>query len=174
MWSGRRSRGLGYTESPRMEQRLKERLTGAAILVALIVLIVPELFHGHRRRSRRQGGCSSSEGPPMRSYTIDLGAGHSAPMQLSALSRARPPGRIVAAVSAPSAPPSRSRPQRLPDQSARVRSGADEQLAERPGGSAACAAPIEHSARPPSRQRAGTRDALPCHGGRADSCRSKR
>jgi cell division septation protein DedD len=29
-----------------MENRLKERLTGAAILVALIVLIVPEMFHG--------------------------------------------------------------------------------------------------------------------------------
>jgi DedD protein len=68
-----------------MEQRLKERLTGAAILVALIVLIVPELFHGHL--SERAGrAASSSDGPPMRSYMIDLGASHSSPMQLGAAS----------------------------------------------------------------------------------------
>jgi|ERR1700733_13827981 len=54
-----------------MDNRLKERLTGAAILVALIVMLVPEMFHG-------QGGdvaavaSSSGEGPPVRSYTIDL------------------------------------------------------------------------------------------------------
>lgn len=65
-----------------MEQRLKERLTGAAILVALIVLIVPELFHGHLTE-RAGKSVNSSEGPPMRSYLIDLGANHS-PMQLGA------------------------------------------------------------------------------------------
>lgn len=68
-----------------MEQRLKERLTGAAILVALIVLIVPELFHGHL--SERPGkAASSTDGPPLRSYLIDLGGEHSAPMQLGAAS----------------------------------------------------------------------------------------
>ena len=54
-----------------MENRLKERLTGAAILVALIVLLVPEMFHGQRRDVAGNAG-SSGEGPPMRSYTIDL------------------------------------------------------------------------------------------------------
>jgi DedD protein len=68
-----------------MEQRLKERLTGAAILVALIVLIVPELFHGHLSE-RAARAASSSDGPPMRSYMIDLGANHSSPMQLGAAS----------------------------------------------------------------------------------------
>jgi DedD protein len=84
-----------------MEERLKQRLTGAAILVALIVLIVPELFHGHLA-DRGGKAVSSSEGPPMRSYLIDLDAGHSAPMQLGASS-----ARGLAAspaVSAPSAP----------------------------------------------------------------------
>jgi DedD protein len=64
-----------------MEQRLKERLTGAAILVALVVLVVPELFHGHA--ADRDGGAAAGEGPPLRSYTIDLGGTHTAPMQLS-------------------------------------------------------------------------------------------
>ena len=31
-----------------METRLKQRLTGAAILVALVVMLVPEMFHGQR------------------------------------------------------------------------------------------------------------------------------
>jgi cell division septation protein DedD len=54
-----------------MENRLKERLTGAAILVALIVMLVPEMFHGQRGDVAATAG-SSGEGPPVRSYTIDL------------------------------------------------------------------------------------------------------
>jgi len=57
-----------------MENHLKERLTGAAILVALIVLLVPEMFHG-RRPEPSAGTGSSAEGPPVRSYTIDLSNG---------------------------------------------------------------------------------------------------
>ena len=53
-----------------MENRLKERLTGAAILVALIVLLVPEMFHGQRSDATAPTG--SGDGPPIRSYTIDL------------------------------------------------------------------------------------------------------
>jgi len=54
-----------------MENRLKERLTGAAILVALIVMLVPEMFHG-QRADVAASASSSGEGPPLRSYTIDL------------------------------------------------------------------------------------------------------
>src|SRR5580692_3182241 len=54
-----------------MENRLKQRLTGAAILVALIVMLVPEMFHGQRGNVAATAG-SSGEGPPLRSYTIDL------------------------------------------------------------------------------------------------------
>jgi len=65
-----------------METRLKERLTGAAILVALIVLVVPELFHG-QRPDVAANTSSSAEGPPVRSYTIDLsnGPARTAPLQ---------------------------------------------------------------------------------------------
>ena len=54
-----------------MENRLKERLTGAAILVALVVMLVPEMFHG-QRGDVAASASSSGEGPPVRSYTIDL------------------------------------------------------------------------------------------------------
>jgi DedD protein len=71
---------LGYTEL-QMENRLKERLTGAAILVALIVLLVPEMFHGQRSDVAASAG--SGEGAPVRSYTIDLsnGPARTAPLQ---------------------------------------------------------------------------------------------
>jgi DedD protein len=54
-----------------MENRLKERLTGAAILVALIVALVPEMFRGQRAEMASPSS-SSGDGPPVRSYTIDL------------------------------------------------------------------------------------------------------
>lgn len=65
-----------------METRLKERLTGAAILVALIVLVVPELFHGQHPDVAATSS-SNGEGPPLRSYTIDLsnGPARTAPLQ---------------------------------------------------------------------------------------------
>jgi DedD protein len=51
---------------------VKERLTGAAILVVLIVLLVPELLRGPLRPVARPVA-ASDEAPPLRSYTIKLG-----------------------------------------------------------------------------------------------------
>ncbi len=52
---------------------MKERLTGAIILVVLIVLLVPELLSGPSRSAPvPQAAATSSEEPPLRSYTIDL------------------------------------------------------------------------------------------------------
>ena len=54
---------------------MKERLTGAIILVVLIVLLVPELLSGPSRSapaSQAAAPSSSSEEAPLRSYTIDL------------------------------------------------------------------------------------------------------
>jgi len=53
--------------------QVKERLTGAVILVALIVLLVPELLTGPVRSAPRTAAVASSiEDPPLRSYTIKL------------------------------------------------------------------------------------------------------
>jgi cell division septation protein DedD len=52
---------------------VKERLTGAIILVALIVLLVPELLTGPVHSAPRAAAvASSAEEPPLRSYTIKL------------------------------------------------------------------------------------------------------
>jgi cell division septation protein DedD len=49
---------------------VKERLTGAIILVALLVLLVPELLTGPTPRA--VADAAGTEGAPLRSYTIDL------------------------------------------------------------------------------------------------------
>ncbi len=54
-----------------MQDHLKERLTGAAILVVVVVLLVPEMFRGRPVAGIDRSG-NSLEGPPLRSYTIDL------------------------------------------------------------------------------------------------------
>jgi DedD protein len=54
-----------------MDSRAKQRLTGAVILVALFVLLVPELLKGPRGTAA-PAGAPSDEG--MRRYTIDLNA----------------------------------------------------------------------------------------------------
>jgi cell division septation protein DedD len=83
---------------------VKERLTGAIILVALIVLLVPELLTGPVRSApRTNAAASSAEEPPLRSYTIKLAdeahphsaAVHSGPEQPAPL--APPPGAVAAA-----------------------------------------------------------------------------
>jgi DedD protein len=53
-----------------VEARVKERLTGAAILVVLVVLLVPELLTGPSRSAQAAGGRTSR--PADRSYVIDL------------------------------------------------------------------------------------------------------
>jgi DedD protein len=53
-----------------VETQLKQRLTGAVILVALIVLLVPEILSGPP--ARRAASESAPEVGKMHSYTIDL------------------------------------------------------------------------------------------------------
>jgi DedD protein len=98
---------------------VKERLTGAIILVALIVVLVPELLSGPiRPAARAHGPGSSAEEPPLRSYTINLadeahgGSGSLQPQPASAASPlAPPPEAASAAPSAHSAAPEPAAPQ---------------------------------------------------------------
>ena len=54
-----------------LQDHLRDRLTGAAIVVVVVVLLVPELFHG-RPATDSGTGTTPAAGPPVRSYTIDL------------------------------------------------------------------------------------------------------
>jgi DedD protein len=110
---------------------VKERLTGAIILVALIVLLVPELLTGPIGSAPQAAAMApSAEEPPLRSYTINLAddthsrtaavitSGPQPPTPLSAAAgpsgmsaaqpaaaESRPPAAASAAPSAPQSPP---------------------------------------------------------------------
>jgi DedD protein len=87
-----------------VDDLVKERLTGAIILVALIVLLVPELLTGPVRPSSRMPlAAQPAEGPPLRSYTIKLDEEARAARVSSADSPA--PSAPVAPAAEPGAPP---------------------------------------------------------------------
>ena len=68
---------------------MKERLTGAIILVAVMVLLVPELLTGPVRSSTApQTAATSSEEPPLRSYTINLADDSRTPRSAASVSGA--------------------------------------------------------------------------------------
>ena len=61
-----------------MTSSVKERLTGALILIVALVIVVPELFSGRptqRPATDAPDAQSADAGPPLRSYTMDLDAG---------------------------------------------------------------------------------------------------
>jgi cell division septation protein DedD len=98
--------------------QVKERLTGAIILVALIVLLVPALLTGPIGPApRAEAVASAAEEPPLRSYTIKVAddahprgaVSHSGPEQPAALPA--PPGAVAtAAQPAAEEPPSSTPP----------------------------------------------------------------
>jgi cell division protein FtsN len=54
-----------------LQDQLKERLTGAAILVVVVVLAIPEMFHG-RPATPGSPAAPGAAAIPLRTYTIDL------------------------------------------------------------------------------------------------------
>jgi DedD protein len=102
---------------------VKERLTGAIILVALIVLLVPELLTGPVRSAPRANPlASSSEEPPLRSYTMKLvdeshprsAAVHSGPEQPAPLAPPAPSAGAVTAQATAEEPSSTPAPPAAP------------------------------------------------------------
>lgn len=50
---------------------MKERLVGAAVLMAAAIILIPEMLSGPRHEKREQPAGAGS-GPPLKTYTIDL------------------------------------------------------------------------------------------------------
>ncbi len=82
-----------------MEDRIKQRLTGAAILVVLVVLVVPEMFHGQRGEALGHVGGSWTGAPP--SVPSQLRDGTSGPGPVASAS---PPPSAAPAQAALTAP----------------------------------------------------------------------
>jgi DedD protein len=83
-------------QNPMVDARVKERLTGAIILVALLVLLVPELLSGPSR-STATASAPSVDGQQMRSYTIDLADDAGARRSTSTVAAAPAPARVPVA-----------------------------------------------------------------------------
>lgn len=62
-----------------MDESLKARLIGGAVLVAIVVLLVPEILSGRKASQPEPDATAGARGT--RTYTIDLGGG--APVQLA-------------------------------------------------------------------------------------------
>ncbi|HTU65096.1 MAG TPA: SPOR domain-containing protein [Steroidobacteraceae bacterium] len=106
-----------------MDSRAKQRLTGAVILVALFVLLVPELLTGPRKGE----DAPSEDG--MRQYTIDLD---------SPTSSVRPAQAPAPAVELPAVAPAPARP----DDSRAVPGESAQPVAEPPTPAPSVAAPV--------------------------------
>jgi DedD protein len=56
-----------------VERKVKERLVGAAVLMAAAVILIPEMLSGHRESSTEPAVAQSrNDDAPIKTYTIDL------------------------------------------------------------------------------------------------------
>ena len=131
-----------------LEDRLKQRLTGAAILVALVVLIVPEMFKG-RPAARPAQLPMAPNGAPVRSYTLNLD--EHGPTDSAVLAAA--PGAAAQAPPTAAASPEPVRP--APDE------GSAEASAPLSAPAPTVTAPIEHGALSEHSAAASTHAATP-------------
>jgi DedD protein len=60
-----------------VERQLKERLIGAAVLVAIAVIMVPEMFSGPRSHSEVAVDSASASSGQIKTYQIELQSAHS-------------------------------------------------------------------------------------------------
>jgi DedD protein len=83
-----------------LEDRIKQRLTGAAILILLVVLVVPAMFRGQRNDAPGRAGGSWAGAPP--AFPIQRSDGTRSPAPISTAS---PPPSAAPAPTAVTAPP---------------------------------------------------------------------
>jgi DedD protein len=92
-----------------MDRRVKERLIGASILVALIVLVVPELLSGPKPAAAPIFGPQAITPEPIRNVTVDLAtskapaSSDAEPAAIAASAVGAGPAAEVAAPAAPAA-----------------------------------------------------------------------
>jgi DedD protein len=129
---------------PIVDIQAKDRLTGAVILVALVVLLVPELLSGPGPK-RASVAANPAEGQPLRSYTVELG--DDSHVHGTVAASAAPPA-VVAAPTAPAA----NTPQALPAPQAEAPSEPPAQTAAPPAANAdvVVARPKPEAAPPPT------------------------
>jgi DedD protein len=86
-----------------MERRVKERLIGASILVALIVLVVPELLSGPKP-VRPAPALPAAASEPLRNVTVDLSTSKAASPDIEPASESAPAAPVLASAAASPSP----------------------------------------------------------------------
>lgn len=85
-----------------MERIVKERLVGAAVLMAAAVILIPEMLSGPDRDSESEPAAQVRSDAPIKTYTIDLSQSPSAQPTPSVVdNRAPPPEEPAAPADAP-------------------------------------------------------------------------
>jgi DedD protein len=74
-----------------VERRVKERLVGAAVLMAAAIILIPEMLSGPRDKKPP----AVQQSGPLKTYTIDLNRSPGAPASAHLDERAPPPERIA-------------------------------------------------------------------------------
>lgn len=106
-----------------MERKVKERLVGAAVLMAAAVLLIPEMLSGHRESSTEPAAAQARNDTPIKTYTIDLSHSASEPPTAVVENRAPPPEEPAAEQPAAAQPAAgdQAKPE-VPQQAAPVQS----------------------------------------------------
>jgi DedD protein len=92
-----------------VERIVKERLVGAAVLMAAAVILIPEMLSGPDREPQVEQAAQSRADAPIKTYTIDLSQSSNGPAAPAVVEdRAPPPEETV--VAPPAAAPSGTEP----------------------------------------------------------------
>jgi DedD protein len=87
-----------------VERIVKERLVGAAVLMAAAVILIPEMLSGPDRGSRAEPAAATRSDAPIKTYTIDLSQSPKAGAPAVIENRAPPPEETAAPQPLPAQP----------------------------------------------------------------------
>jgi DedD protein len=93
-----------------VERIVKERLVGAAVLMAAAIILIPEMLSGPDRGSRAEPAAQSRNDAPIKTYTIDLSRSTSAQPAPAVVDNRAPPPEEAPATQPPNPPETESQP----------------------------------------------------------------
>lgn len=93
-----------------MERIVKERLVGAAVLMAAAIILIPEMLSGPDRGSRAEPAAQSRSDAPIKTYTIDLSRSPGTQPAPAVVDNRAPPPEEPSAAQPPGQPSPGSQP----------------------------------------------------------------
>jgi DedD protein len=88
-----------------VERIVKERLVGAAVLMAAAIILIPEMLSGPDRDARAEPSAQSRNDAPIKTYTIDLSQSPGAQPTAAVVENRAPPSEEPVAAQPPAAQP---------------------------------------------------------------------